>query len=56
MVAALKSLLDHADELGIDPSRVVIMGHSAGAYLVALVGTDESYLAAVGLSESSLRA
>ena len=31
------------------------MGHSAGAHLVALVGTDESYLAAVGLSESSLR-
>ena len=31
------------------------MGHSAGAHLVALVGTDESYLASVGLSESSLR-
>jgi arylformamidase len=55
VAAALKSLLDHADELGIDPGRVVIMGHSAGAHLVALVGTDESYLAGVGLSESSLR-
>jgi arylformamidase len=53
VVAALKSLLDHADELGIDPSRVVIMGHSAGAYLVALVGTDESYLAAAGLSPTA---
>lgn len=55
VAAALRSLLDHAAELGIDPGRVVIMGHSAGAHLVALVGTDESYLAAVGLSESSLR-
>jgi len=55
VVSALKSLLDHADWLGIDPSRVVIMSHSAGAHLVALVGTDESYLASVGLSESSLR-
>jgi acetyl esterase/lipase len=55
VAAALKSLLDHASELGIDPSRVVIMGHSAGAHLVALVGTDESYLAKVGLAESSLR-
>ena len=55
VVAALKSLLDHAGELGIDPRRVVIMGHSAGAHLVALVGTDDSYLAAAGLSESSLR-
>jgi len=55
VAAALKSLLDRATELGIDPSRVVIMGHSAGAHLVALVGTDETYLAGVGLSESSLR-
>jgi acetyl esterase/lipase len=55
VAAALKSLLDHAAELGIDPGRVVIMGHSAGAHLVALVGTDESYLAGVGLSEASLR-
>ena len=55
VVAALKSLLDHAGELGIDPRRVVIMGHSAGAHLVALVSTDDSYLAAAGLSESSLR-
>ncbi len=55
VAAALKSLLDHAGELGIDAGRVVIMGHSAGAHLVALVGTDESYLAGVGLSESSLR-
>lgn len=55
VAAALRSLLDHATELGIDPGRVVIMGHSAGAHLVALVGTDESYLRAVGLSESSLR-
>ncbi len=28
---ALKALLDRADELGIDRSRVVITGHSAGA-------------------------
>jgi acetyl esterase/lipase len=55
VAAALRSLIDHAAELGIDPGRVVIMGHSAGAHLVALVGTDEAYLAGVGLSESSLR-
>lgn len=47
---ALKSLLDRADALGIDRSRVVIMGHSAGAHLVALVGTDEQYLRSAGLS------
>ncbi|MEZ5736628.1 MAG: alpha/beta hydrolase [Novosphingobium sp.] len=47
---ALKTLIDRADRLGIDRSRIVLMGHSAGAHLVALVGTDERYLKAAGLS------
>lgn len=47
---ALKALLDRASELGIDRRRVVLTGHSAGAHLVALVGTDERYLRAAGLS------
>ena len=51
---ALKSLLSRADELGIDRNRVVLMGHSAGAHLVALVGTDERYLRAAGLSFADL--
>lgn len=47
---AVKALLGRARDLGIDRSKVVIMGHSAGAHLVALVGTDEQYLRAAGLS------
>ena len=47
---ALRALLDRAGALGIDRRRVVLMGHSAGAQLVALVGTDERYLRAAGLS------
>lgn len=47
---ALAYLLTRADKLGIDRDRVVIMGHSAGAHLVALVGTDEQYLRKAGLS------
>ncbi|RNJ62035.1 MAG: alpha/beta hydrolase [Porphyrobacter sp. IPPAS B-1204] len=50
VAAALAYLLKRADDLGIDRSRVVLTGHSAGAHLVALVGTDERYLRAVGLS------
>jgi acetyl esterase/lipase len=50
VAAALAHLLKRADALGIDRSRVVLTGHSAGAHLVALVGTDERYLRAVGLS------
>ncbi|HMO69458.1 MAG TPA: alpha/beta hydrolase [Novosphingobium sp.] len=52
---ALKALLDRARPLGIDRSRVVLMGHSAGAHLVALVGTDEQYLRAAGLSFADIR-
>ncbi|MFM5929574.1 MAG: alpha/beta hydrolase [Novosphingobium sp.] len=52
---AVKALLDDYKKLGIDPSRVVLTGHSAGAHLVALVGTDERYLKKAGLSFASIR-
>jgi acetyl esterase/lipase len=55
VAAALRHLIDHAASLGFDPRRVVIMGHSAGAHLVALVGTDERYLKGAGLSFASLK-
>ena len=50
VASALKALVDRADTLGIDRRRIVLMGHSAGAHLVALVGTDERYLRGAGLS------
>jgi acetyl esterase/lipase len=52
---ALAYLLAHAESLGFDPKRVVLMGHSAGAHLAALVGTDLKYLENAGLSAASLR-
>ncbi len=50
VAASLAELMRRADALGIDRDRVVLMGHSAGAHLVALVGTDPRYLAGAGLS------
>ncbi len=50
MASAVKTLIDRAGALGIDRRRIVLMGHSAGAHLVALVGTDETYLKGAGLS------
>ncbi len=41
---------DHVGEYGGDPSRVLVMGHSAGAQLAALLCTDDRYLKAEGLS------
>ena len=54
VAASLKYLIGHAAALGIDPRRIVLMGHSAGAHLVALVGTDERYLRGAGLSFANL--
>ncbi len=41
---------DHIAEHGGDPQRLLVMGHSAGAQLAALVCTDDRYLKAEGLS------
>lgn len=55
IAAALAELLRRADALKIDRRKVVLMGHSAGAHLVALVGTDRQYLRAAGLSLADVR-
>ena len=45
----------HITEYGGDANRVFVIGHSAGAYLVALLSTDERYLAAHKLSLGDIR-
>lgn len=52
---AIRWIHEHAQEYGGDPKSIVIMGHSAGAHLAALVCTDDRYLKAEGLSLSILR-
>jgi acetyl esterase/lipase len=41
---------DHIAEHGGDPKRLLVMGHSAGAQLAALICIDDRYLKAEGLS------
>lgn len=50
LAAALALLKKRAESLNFDPRQIVLVGHSAGAHLVALLGTDESYLRKAGLS------
>ena len=46
---------DHIAEHGGDPQRLLVMGHSAGAQLAALLCTDGRYLKAEGLSLSIIK-
>jgi arylformamidase len=54
IAAAIAYLLKNREKLGIDTSRVVLMGHSAGAHLSALVGSDPQYLRGAGLDADVL--
>src|SRR5688572_25447751 len=40
VAAAIAHLVREADQLEVDPGRIIVSGHSAGAHLAALVGTD----------------
>lgn len=44
----------HASEFGGDPDRLFVAGHSAGAQIAALIGSDPRYLRVHGLKPSAL--
>jgi len=46
--------IDNAARLGADPRQVFVMGHSAGAYLAAMVALDARWLRADGGDPSQL--
>lgn len=52
--AALAWAVRHADEIGGDPRRVVLMGHSAGAYNAAMVALEPRWLAAHGMERNAI--
>ena len=52
--SALRWAFDHAADYGADPSRIFVMGHSAGAYNAAMLALDARWLAAVGLAPARL--
>lgn len=43
VAAGIAYMRGQADRLGFDPDRIILMGHSAGAHLAALVATDPQY-------------
>lgn len=45
----------HIQEHGGDPTRILVMGHSAGAQLAALICTDQRYLQAHQVPQAVIR-
>jgi acetyl esterase/lipase len=54
VAAAIGYLVDHASELDLDAHRIMLLGHSSGAHLVALVATDGSFLANAGVPRTDV--
>eukprot|EP00940_MAST-03C_sp_MAST-3C-sp2_P000124 g124.t1 len=51
---AIRWTVDNANRFNIDTKRIYLCGYSAGAHLVALVGSRSSFLDSVGLSLQSV--
>lgn len=57
VVSVIDWVRKNSKTYGLDPKRVILMGHGAGAHLVSLVGTDDRYLKSKGLDpEKDIRA
>ena len=54
--AAVRFARDHADRFGGDGNRLVLAGHSAGAYNAAMLAYDHRYLGRAGVPQASVRA
>lgn len=54
LATALAWLVEEAPELGIDAARIAVLGHSAGAGIVAAVAVDPTYLGAHDLDPSAI--
>jgi acetyl esterase/lipase len=50
IASAVAFLQDHASAYAIDAKHTMLLGHSAGAFLVSLVSTDGSFLQGAGRS------
>jgi acetyl esterase/lipase len=52
---AVRWTRDHVADYGGDPHRIFLMGHSAGAHIVALLTLDRHYLADAGVPPDTIR-
>lgn len=52
---AVSFLVKNAGETGLDPENLILMGHSSGAHVATLLGTDTSYLEKAGVDIKTVR-
>ena len=52
---AVRFLVDHADEYGLDTKRFYLVGHSAGAHISSVVATNPKFLAKYDLDTSVIQ-
>lgn len=55
LAKGMRWVREHVAEHRGDPERIVVMGHSAGAHLAALLCTDDRYLKAAGVPMNCLK-
>lgn len=53
--AAVRWAVDNIARFGGDPSRIYLMGHSAGAYNAVMLALDRRWLDKAGVAQSSIR-
>jgi arylformamidase len=56
VVKVIQWVQKNATTYGLDPNSIILMGHAAGAHLVSLAATNQSYLKSAGLDLQAIRA
>ncbi len=55
VVSVISWIHREGEQHGLDPTRIVLMGHAAGAHLATLVTTDNSYFEAEGIEDHGIK-
>ena len=51
---SVKWVFDHITKYGGNPNKIFLSGHSAGGYIISMLGLDASYLMSVGLDPNQI--
>jgi acetyl esterase/lipase len=51
---SVKWVYDHITKYGGNPNKIFLSGHSAGGYIISMLGLDASYLMSVGLDPNQI--